>query len=83
MADGPSFGFYEIVKVQTTPETVGAGIAGKVAAVLGVSEPEVEGQPFAYAIGGHDLEQTYMVSAEEVESMRGFGRRSDYYLGAI
>ncbi|MDP8908921.1 MAG: hypothetical protein M3N47_07340 [Chloroflexota bacterium] len=81
MSSEPSYEMYEVVVIRDTPTTREDAIAGKTAAILGVSIPDREGRSVSYVVGGHDFDETHMVREDEIEPTGRFDAREDHYTG--
>jgi len=75
------FGFCDEVRIRISPETVERGIAGKLGAVLGISEPDDERVPMSYAVDVDGLKNVQQIKEEELEGTGLRRKRKDYFSG--
>jgi len=77
----PLFAFIDEVRIRISPETVERGIAGKLGAVLGMSEPDDERFPMSYAVDVDGLKNVQQIKEDELEGTGPRRKRQDYFSG--
>ena len=81
LTPNPRFVYFEVVEVQSTPETLRLGYAGSVGAVLGIGENGDGSYGYAVALDGR--EEAVDFAEEELAATGEHRSREDYYSGDV